>query len=100
MQRHQLHVPQQQCKHACDSEGAGGLKAFYWSKFSAPARVAVAARRSRPGRLQRRFPCSNKVQRCGRDEHSYFMEPDENVLHLLGTPHPPPPPRTPTARMR
>uniref|UniRef100_H3C597 Zmp:0000001114 n=1 Tax=Tetraodon nigroviridis TaxID=99883 RepID=H3C597_TETNG len=65
------------------SEGAEGLKAFYWSKFSAPEHVAAAVRRSRPERLQRRLPCSNKVQRCGRDQHSYYMEPDENVLHLL-----------------
>ncbi|XP_056868687.1 suppressor of tumorigenicity 14 protein [Takifugu flavidus] len=66
------------------SEGAEGLKAFYWSKFSAPEHVAVAMQRSRPARLQRRLPCSNKVLRCGRNEQSYYMERDQAALHLLG----------------
>lgn len=91
--------PEQQRKHLCDSEGAEGLSAFYWSKFAAPERVAAAMRRSRPERLQRRLPCSHKVLRCSRNEHSYYMEPDENTLLLLGTP-PPLPLWTSTARMQ
>lgn len=43
-------------------------------------------RRSRPERLQRRLLCSKQGLRCSRNEHSYYMEPDENMLQLLGTP--------------
>lgn len=68
----------------CDSEGAEGLNVFYWSKFSAPDHVATAIRASDPERLQRRLPGTNKVQRDSRNEHRYYMEQDEDMLHLLG----------------
>lgn len=68
----------------CDSEGAEGLNVFYWSKFSAPDNVAVAVRRSGPERLQRRLPGSNKVVQHSRNQQYYFMEQDDNMLHLLG----------------
>lgn len=68
----------------CDSEGAEGLNVFYWSKFSAPGDVAVAIKRSGPERLQRRLPGSNKVQRDSRNEQRYYMEQDDDTLHLLG----------------
>ncbi|XP_034718683.1 uncharacterized protein LOC117938269 [Etheostoma cragini] len=66
------------------SEGAEGLNVFYWSKFSAPDDVAVAIRRSGPERLQRRLPGSNKVLRDSRNEQRYYMEQDDDMLHLLG----------------
>ncbi|XP_040023748.2 suppressor of tumorigenicity 14 protein homolog [Gasterosteus aculeatus] len=66
------------------SEGAEGLNVFYWSKFSAPGDVAVAIKRSGPERLQRRLPGSNKVQRDSRNEQRYYMEQDDDTLHLLG----------------
>lgn len=68
----------------CDSEGADGLNVFYWSKFSAPDDVAVTIRRSSPERLQRRLPGSNKVLRDSRNEQRYYMEQDDDMLHLLG----------------
>lgn len=69
----------------CDSEGAEGLTVFYWSKFSAPDDVATAIRSSSLERLQRRLPGSNKVLRDSRNEQRYYMEQDDNMLHLLGT---------------
>lgn len=68
----------------CDSEGAAGLNVFYWSKFSAPEDVAMAIRRSSPGRLQRRLPGINKLVQHSRNEQRYFMEQDPDMLHLLG----------------
>ena len=68
----------------CDSEGAEGLNVFYWSQFYAPDDVAMAIRMSSPEKLQRRLPGSNKVQRYSRNEQRYYMEQDEDVLHLLG----------------
>ncbi|XP_022050813.2 suppressor of tumorigenicity 14 protein homolog isoform X1 [Acanthochromis polyacanthus] len=66
------------------SEGTEGLNVFYWSKFSAPDNVAIEMQRSSPERLQRRLPGSNKVQRDSRNEQRYFMEQDDDTLHLLG----------------
>ncbi|KAF3836505.1 hypothetical protein F7725_029063 [Dissostichus mawsoni] len=67
------------------SEGAEGLNVFYWSKFSAPDDVAVEIRRSGPERFQRRLPGRNKVQQDSRNEQRYYMEQDDDMLHLLGT---------------
>ncbi|XP_072306526.1 uncharacterized protein [Eucyclogobius newberryi] len=66
------------------SEGAAGLNVFYWSKFSAPEDVAVAIRKSNPGRLQRRLPGLNKVLYDSQHEQRYFMEQETDMLHLLG----------------
>ncbi|XP_054606889.2 suppressor of tumorigenicity 14 protein homolog isoform X1 [Nothobranchius furzeri] len=66
------------------SEGEEGLSVFYWSKFSAPDNVAMEMQRSGPERLQRRLPGRHKVQRESRNEQRYFMETDEDTLHLLG----------------
>ncbi|KAM7390504.1 hypothetical protein PAMA_008589 [Pampus argenteus] len=66
------------------SEGAEGLNVFYWSKFSAPNYVAMAIRRSNTERLQRRLPGSNKVLWDSRNEQRYYMEQDDDMLHLLG----------------
>ncbi|XP_034003479.1 suppressor of tumorigenicity 14 protein homolog [Trematomus bernacchii] len=66
------------------SEGAEGLNVFYWSKFSAPDDVAVAIRRSGPERFQRRLPGRNKVLQDSRNEQRYYMEQDDDMLHLLG----------------
>lgn len=68
----------------CDSEGAEGLTVFYWSKFSAPDNVAMEIQTSSPERLQRRLPGSNKIQRESRNEQRYFMQQDDDILHLLG----------------
>ncbi|XP_028290327.1 suppressor of tumorigenicity 14 protein isoform X1 [Gouania willdenowi] len=68
----------------CDSEGAEGLNVFYWSKFSAPHRVAMEIQQSSPERLQRKLPGSNKVQRDSRNEQRYYMERDDDMLQLLG----------------
>lgn len=74
-----------QCKPLlCDSEGVEGLNVFYWSKFSAPDNVAMAIQRSCPERLQRRLPGNNKVQRESFNEQRYYMERDDDMLHLLG----------------
>lgn len=72
------------CVCVCDSEGAEGLTVFYWSKFSAPDDVAMAIQRSSPERLQRRLPGTNKVVRDTRNEQRYYMEQNDNMLHLLG----------------
>ncbi|KAF7668839.1 hypothetical protein LDENG_00279660 [Lucifuga dentata] len=66
------------------SEGVEGLNVFYWSKFSAPDHVAMAIRRSSPERLRRRFPGSNKPLRDIHNDQRYYMEQDDNMLHLLG----------------
>ncbi|XP_026217650.1 suppressor of tumorigenicity 14 protein homolog [Anabas testudineus] len=66
------------------SEGSKGLNVFYWSKFAAPDNVAMAIRKSIPERLQRRLPGSNKVQQDSYNEQRYYMEQDEDLLHLLG----------------
>ncbi|KAF0028110.1 hypothetical protein F2P81_019197 [Scophthalmus maximus] len=66
------------------SEGVEGLNVFYWSKFSAPDNVAMAIQRSCPERLQRRLPGNNKVQRESFNEQRYYMERDDDMLHLLG----------------
>lgn len=68
----------------CDSEGAEGLTVFYWSKFSAPDNVAMEIQTSSPERLQRQLPGSNKIQRESRNEQRYFMQQDDDILHLLG----------------
>lgn len=69
---------------SADSEGTEGLNVFYWSKFSAPDGVALEIRGSSPERLQRRLPGSNKVLRDSRYEQRYYMERDDDMLHLLG----------------
>ncbi|XP_037550026.1 suppressor of tumorigenicity 14 protein homolog [Nematolebias whitei] len=66
------------------SEGEEGLSVFYWSKFSAPHDVAMEIQRYSPERLQRRLPGSHKVQRDSRNEQRYYMEQDNEMLHLLG----------------
>lgn len=68
----------------CDSEGAEGLTVFYWSKFTAPGDVAMEIQTFSPERLQRRLPGSNKVQRDSRNEQRYYMQQDDDTLHLLG----------------
>ncbi|XP_067341841.1 suppressor of tumorigenicity 14 protein homolog isoform X2 [Channa argus] len=65
------------------SEGSKGLNVFYWSKFSSPDNVAMAIRKSIPERLQRRLPGSNKVQRESCNEERYYIEEDDDMLHLL-----------------
>ncbi|XP_071341324.1 suppressor of tumorigenicity 14 protein homolog [Trachinotus anak] len=66
------------------SEGAEGLNVFYWSKFSAPDDVAMAIRTSSPERLQRKLPGSHKLQQDSCNEQRYYMERDDDMLHLLG----------------
>ncbi|KAM4544130.1 suppressor of tumorigenicity 14 protein homolog [Fundulus diaphanus] len=65
------------------SEGEEGLGVFYWSKFSASHDVALEIQSSSPERLQRRLPGTNKVLRYSRNEQRYYMEPEDDTLHLL-----------------
>ncbi|MEQ2222984.1 hypothetical protein ILYODFUR_032132 [Ilyodon furcidens] len=64
-------------------EGEEGLSVFYWSKFSAPRNVALEIQSSSPERLQRRLPGTNKVLRYSRNEQRYYMEEEDDTLHLL-----------------
>ncbi|XP_046879507.1 suppressor of tumorigenicity 14 protein homolog [Hypomesus transpacificus] len=65
------------------SEGGEGLNVFYWSKFSAPDRVATDIRRWSPEHAQRRLPGTNKLLYSRHEEHHY-MERDEDTISLLG----------------
>ena len=66
-----------------DSEGSDGLNVFYVSKFSAPATVALEIQNSKPDRLQRRLPFTNKFL-YNKNEERYYLNKEEDTLSLLG----------------
>ncbi|XP_042566190.1 suppressor of tumorigenicity 14 protein homolog [Clupea harengus] len=65
------------------SEGSDGLNVFYVSKFSAPATVALEIQNSKPDRLQRRLPFTNKFL-YNKNEERYYLNKEEDTLSLLG----------------
>ncbi|KAL4657282.1 suppressor of tumorigenicity 14 protein-like isoform X1 [Arapaima gigas] len=65
------------------SEGAGGLRVFYLSKFRAPAALLPAIRDAGTARLRRAPAGADKLLRT-ENEELYEMEQDEDVLRWLG----------------
>ncbi|XP_076147284.1 suppressor of tumorigenicity 14 protein [Alosa pseudoharengus] len=65
------------------SEGSDGLNVFYWSKFTAPATVASEIQNSKPERLQRRLPFTNKFL-YNKNEERYYLDKQGGTLPLLG----------------
>lgn len=65
------------------SEGADGLRFFYWAKFSAPAAVAPGILSAALGRLQR-AGANDQNPLLSNNGELYSLGLDEDTLHLLG----------------